>query len=94
MPSSLTDRMNSWSVTLGLSGGIEGMMERGVKTNFAKARGATEKRIRHTAARVVDTYWSSIIDVPSLPLTDEPVDALKSVTEYAPGRRHPGCGFV
>ncbi|MGR8981275.1 MAG: MAC/perforin domain-containing protein [Gammaproteobacteria bacterium] len=81
MVSKISDRLNSWSVTLGLSAGIEKMLSGGLNSTFSdKIEEQRQNESRYTVARIADIYWANIIDIPSLQLKDEFVSWIKDIT--------------
>jgi hypothetical protein len=77
----LADRMNSWSVTLGLSAGVKKMLSASAETTFGtKVESQQKQESRYVVSRSVDIVWANLIHVPSLTLKDELVNRIKDLT--------------
>jgi MAC/Perforin domain len=81
MVSSAKDQMQSWSVTLGLSAGIEGLMDIGVEGSVHdKLEEQTKTESRYTVSRKVAKKWVIHADIPSHRLHDDFINAVKQRT--------------
>ncbi|WP_112875343.1 hypothetical protein [Paracoccus endophyticus] len=81
MISSLEDTMHSWSVSLGLSGGVEKMLTAGADGTYS-SRVEQQKKTesRYNVSRNLDIRWVASIYTPSMTLHQQLVDAIKSLT--------------
>jgi hypothetical protein len=79
MLSSVADRMGSWSLTLGLNGGVEGLISAGVKGTYSsKVETQQTTESRYTVSRLVTVNWIALADIPSLRMHEDVVGEIKS----------------
>lgn len=77
----ISDRLSSWSVTLGLSAGVEKMLTGSSELAFgAKTEEQRRNESRYTVARVAELQWVNLIVTPSLKIKEE---FLASIMELA-----------
>jgi hypothetical protein len=79
MLSSVADRMQSWSRTLGLNGGIEGLFSVDLTGSYQdKVETQQKTESRYTLSRRVTINWIGLADIPSLQLHGDVVGELQS----------------
>jgi hypothetical protein len=81
MLKSVSDRMESWSSTLGFSGGVEGLLTLGAKTTLAsKMEDQETEESRYTISRKFEINWLALTDEPSLQLHSDLVAEIRDLT--------------
>jgi hypothetical protein len=71
MVSSVRDQMNSWSVTMGFSAGLENLIDLGEKLSLnRKVEEQTKTECRYTVSRKIKQSWVILADMPSHRLHD------------------------
>jgi hypothetical protein len=77
----VSDRLRSWSVTLGFSAGIEGVFDASSKLTYgSKIEEQQTQECRYTVSRKVNKDWVELADMPSLRLHDTLMSQIKNVT--------------
>jgi MAC/Perforin domain len=77
MMSTVSDRMNSWSTTLGLSAGVPGLLNASAKTTYSdKIETQKQTESRFTVARKLEESWAVIAHIPSLQLENGGEDGM------------------
>jgi hypothetical protein len=72
MLSSVADRMRSWSLTLGLSAGIDKLVSASTKGSYqSKIEEQTKTESRYSVSRKIGTTHRIFTDVPRLDLHEE-----------------------
>jgi MAC/Perforin domain len=79
MISSMADQMRSWSLTLGLSAGVEGVFDVDLEGSYStETESETKAESRYTVSRKVEWNWKAFSEFPSLQLHEKFLNQIKA----------------